>query len=84
MNEETHERTARLDQRALDAADRLIESDGDEVRSALAFIRETWDGGDGEDQSPAEAFRTIADYANEIAKILDTYEEAEHIVRTEK
>lgn len=84
MTEETQERTARLDQRALDAADRLIESDGDEVRSALAFIRETWDGSYGEDQSPAEAFRTIAGYANEIAKILDTYEEAEHVVRTKK
>lgn len=81
MAEESHEYTARLDQRALDLADRLIEEDGDEVRSALAFIRETWDGGDGEDQTPAEAFRTIAAYANEVAKVLDTYEEAEHIVR---
>ncbi|MEU4051196.1 hypothetical protein AB0F09_18610 [Streptomyces olivaceus] len=81
MTEQTHEHTARLDQRTLTLADRLIESDADEVRSALAFIRETWDGRDGDDQTPAEAFRTLADYATEIAKLLDTYEEAEHIVR---
>lgn len=81
MANENSERTALLDQRTLDLADRLFEDDADAVRSALSYIRETWDGQDGTDQTPAEAFRTIADYADQIAKVLDTYEEAEHIVR---
>lgn len=78
------EHTARLDQRTLDLAERLIESDADELRLALTHMRETWDGSDSDTRTPAEAFRAIAVNANEIARILDTYEEAEHIVRDTK
>lgn len=72
------EYAARLDARILELADRLPQDEADEIRSGLAYIRETWDGQDGEDQSPAEAFGTIADWATGIAKILARHENTEN------
>lgn len=75
MGNNSNEHVARLDKRTLAIADGMSGSDEDVLLSGLAYIRETWDGQEGDDQTPAEAFRTIADWATEIAKVLDEHKE---------
>ncbi len=58
-----------LDDRLMQRADDMPAEQAEQVRGALAYLREAWSGGDHY-PDPAEALQVIADNANDVLHIL--------------